>query len=99
MDNDSKHTSKETKRFMKIAGIQHWITPPQSPDLNPIENLWHELKNYIRVVKPSNKQAFIQAIGKFWREKVTPEKCRKYIDHVVKVLPHVIVRNGQATCF
>lgn len=37
-DNDPKHTSKN---------INWWCTPPESPDMNPIENLWHELKEHI----------------------------------------------------
>ena len=34
--------------FFATNGIDWWKTPPESPDLNPIENLWHELKEYIR---------------------------------------------------
>ena len=37
-------------------------TPLESPDLNPIENVWHELKEYImRVVKPK-----VKAQLEFW---------------------------------
>ena len=25
-------------------GVNWWHSPPESPDVNPIENLWHELK-------------------------------------------------------
>ena len=47
-DNDPKHCSNFAKRYYKEKGINWWPTPPESPDLNPIENLWHELKEYIR---------------------------------------------------
>jgi transposase len=40
---------------------------PESPDLNPIENLWHELKEYLRrEVKPSTKKELIDGINQFW---------------------------------
>ena len=42
-DNDPKHTSKRAQEF--FAEYDWWKTPPESPDLNPIENL---LKEYIR---------------------------------------------------
>ena len=40
-DNDPKHTSTLGK---DDHGVNWCHTPPESPDLNPIENLWHELK-------------------------------------------------------
>ena len=36
-DHDPKHTSHSTKRFMLLNDINHFETPPQSPDLMPIE--------------------------------------------------------------
>jgi hypothetical protein len=33
-DNDPKHTSNSTKKWMKDNGIDRWVTPPESPVSN-----------------------------------------------------------------
>ena len=45
-DNDPKHTSRKAKDFFAARSINWWKTPPESLDMNPIENLWHELNTY-----------------------------------------------------
>jgi transposase len=96
-DNDPKHASGRVARWLNEENVNWWRTPPESPDLNPIENLWHEMKEYLRrEVKPINKQELIQGIHKFW-ETVDINKCRKYINHLKKVVPKVIEVNGNAT--
>jgi transposase len=93
-DNDPKHTSRCAKSFFDEKGVKWWKTPPESPDLNPIENLWHKLKEYIRrEIKPHNKQELIDGVIQFWNT-VTIATCRKYINHLI---PRVIELNGEAT--
>ena len=96
-DNDPKHTSGYAKEWMDANGVNWWKTPAESPDLNPIENLWHELKEYIRrEAKPKTKDQLIQGIEDFWGT-VDKNKCLKYIGHLRKVIPKVIEVEGAAT--
>ena len=48
MDNDPKHCSSYIQSYFDGHNINRWPTPPESPDLNPIENVWGTLKQYLR---------------------------------------------------
>ncbi len=53
-DNDPKLISKSTSEWLKKNKIKVLEWPNQSPDLNPFEMLWHDLKQSIHARKPSN---------------------------------------------
>lgn len=48
LDNASFHRSKESKALVEAAGCKLMFLPPYSPDLNPIEKYWANIKVKVR---------------------------------------------------
>jgi transposase len=47
-DNDPIHPARITREWLLYNARGLLETPPQSPDINPIENLWSLLKKKVR---------------------------------------------------
>ena len=47
VDNDPKHTAYKVKEWLLYNVPKQLKTPPQSPDMNPIKNLWWILKQLV----------------------------------------------------
>ncbi|KAI4904734.1 hypothetical protein NFI96_007845, partial [Prochilodus magdalenae] len=71
-DNDPKHTAKATKDWLKKNHIKVMEWPSQSPDLNPIENLWRELKVRVAKRQPTNLHDLERICKEEWA-KIPPE--------------------------
>lgn len=48
MDNASFHKSQKTKELIESIGCKVIFLPPYSPDLNPIEKFWANMKRWIK---------------------------------------------------
>ena len=65
-DNDPKHRAKIITRWKDANNIISLDWPANSPDLNPIENIWAVLKRKLRRHKITNLDDFEIAIKACW---------------------------------
>ncbi|KAI4888034.1 hypothetical protein NFI96_008037 [Prochilodus magdalenae] len=79
-DNDPKHTSKSTRAWLNMKGWNILEWPSQSPDLNPIENLWWDLKKAVAVRKPKNVTELEAFAHEEWA-KIPIGRCKTLCQH------------------
>ncbi|KAG2189583.1 hypothetical protein INT46_009450 [Mucor plumbeus] len=78
--------------------IRDW--PAQSPDLNPIEHVWYQLKRRLNTypTRPTTKEELEARITSEWY-KFTKNDCLKYIDSMPACIKAVIRSGGGPTRF
>ena len=69
------HPSRVVKKFLGEKNIRQLEWPGNSPDLNPIENLWMLLKNKKSERQPTNAKSFVTAIKEIWTKEISTEYC------------------------
>ena len=84
MDNLSVHHSQEIKDLFKQMGILLLYLPPYSPDLNPAEEMFSYVKNYLRkhdylLQITSDAVATDIVLSAF--NSITPKHCTSWISH------------------
>jgi hypothetical protein len=75
-DNDPKHTAKATKEWLRKKFLE-W--PSQSLDLNPIEDLWRELKVPIAQRQPQNLKDLEKVCMEEWA-KIPAAVCANFVN-------------------
>jgi transposase len=83
MDNASFHHSERIKEICTNAGVKLVYLPPYSPDLNPIEEFFSELKAFIRRSWRRYEQSQDQGSGAFleWCLEVVGSRERSAMGH------------------
>lgn len=77
MDNLSSHKSKAIAEMIEAAGASLAYLPPYSPDFNPIENAFAQLKAGLRKAAERTVTGLWNAIASLIKN-VTPQQCQNY---------------------
>ena len=88
------HRSKLVSKWLTDNSIEvlHW--PGNSPDCNPIENLWNTLKNEVAKMQPSSLLNMQECIKIAWSTKITQDYCQKLVHSMPRRLAAVIQNKG-----
>ncbi len=90
------HTAKGTKSWFNDHGVTVLDWPANSPDLNPIENLWGIVKRKMRDTRPNNADELKATVKETWAS-IPPQQCHKLITSMPRWIEAVIKAKGAPT--
>ncbi len=90
------HTAKDTKSWFNDHGVTVLDWPANSPELNPIENLWGIVKRKMRDTRPNNADDLKATVKETWAS-IPPQQCHKSITSMLRWIEAVIKAKGAPT--
>ncbi|KAG1927929.1 IS630 family transposase [Pimephales promelas] len=90
------HSAKTTGKWFTDHGVTVLNWSVNSPDLNPIENLWDIVKRKLRDARPNTQDELKAAIETSWAS-ITPQQCHRLIASMPRHIEAVISAKGFPT--
>ncbi|GFT34175.1 transposable element Tc1 transposase [Trichonephila clavipes] len=95
-DNDPKHAAFVVKEWLLYHCRNQLNTPPQSPNLNVIENLWSHLERAVQKHQITSKEQLKSVLQEEWLN-IAPDTPRHLVESIPRRLEAVISAKGYAT--
>lgn len=95
-DNAPCHRSAKVRQWLTENNVERMEWGPQSPDLNPIENLWQQVARYISKNKPKTKVQLIEEVIKAWHQTVSNDLLKSLVESMPKRCRLVIASKGHS---
>jgi transposase len=83
LDNHPVHRAKSVQSFLKQNNINFLYLPPYSPDLNPIEEAFSKIKQYIKKQKARTKSMLLNVINNAINT-ITRNDAMGYFNHAAE---------------
>lgn len=97
-DNDPKHTSKYSKQWKMEHFVDRMDWPAQSPDQNPIENVWHLLKSRVSKRQPKTVKQLKRVIRSEWKN-FDQNLAQKFSNSMSQRIEALIEAKGDVTIY
>ena len=81
LDNCSIHHANTVQELFEDAGIVLIYLPPYSPDLNPIEEVFHSVKSYLKAHEELVDVVRIESLVQSAFNSVDTAMCQAFIHH------------------
>lgn len=93
-DNAPAHRSRRSIEFINNQNLKLLDWPANSPDLNPIENIWSVLKNSVEKRSPKSLEELERIAIEEW-DKIDQQNIRKTIKSMCRRIDQVLKRKGE----
>jgi hypothetical protein len=99
------HLQQDNAPCHKSAHVRHWMEghdvnviswPAQSPDLNPVENMWAELKRRLECLQIDTMEQLWHKANDIWSS-IEPEIVTAVVDSMPRRIQEVIQNRGRHT--
>lgn len=92
------HKAKVIGKFLQDNNVEVLDWPGNSPDMNPIENIWEFMKIEISKVAPTTKNALTEALINIWNHNpAIKSKITSCIDSMPRRIQALLAAKGGTT--